>query len=102
MAVFNRLTSYIEGIQLILYTYAYIRYTVMAKTIAISDEVYRLLKKAKLPNESFSTVIKRNFRKGRISDLAGRKTISRKDWEEAMKHLAASEITTSRKLKKGL
>ena len=73
----------------------------MAKTIAISDEVYKLLKKAKLPNESFSSVIKRNFKRSRISDLAGRKTISRKDWEEAMKHLAASEFTTSKRLEKG-
>ena len=74
----------------------------MAKTIAISDEVYKLLKKAKLPNESFSSVIKRNFKRGRISDLAGRMTISRKDWQEAMQHLATSEFATSKKLKKGL
>ena len=44
----------------------------------------------------------RKIMRGRISDLAGRMTISRKDWQEAMQHLATSELTTSKKLKKGL
>ncbi len=72
----------------------------MAKTIAVSDEVYKLLKKSKLPNESFSSVIRRNFRKSKVSDLAGRKTISRIDWEAAMRHILESETITSEQLKK--
>ena len=72
----------------------------MAKTIAVSDEVYKLLKKSKLPDESFSSVIKRNFRKSKISDMAGRKTISRVDWEYAMRHMLESEAITSDRLKK--
>ena len=72
----------------------------MAKTIAVSDEIYKLLNKSKLPNESFSSVIKRNFRKSKVSDLAGRKTISRLDWEDAMRHVLESETITSERLKK--
>ncbi|MBX8635164.1 MAG: hypothetical protein KIS30_05045 [Thermoplasmata archaeon] len=72
----------------------------MAKTIAVSDEVYKLLKKSKLPNESFSSVIKRNFKKSEISDIAGRKTISRVDRDEAMRHILESETITSERLNK--
>ena len=41
----------------------------MAKTIAISDEVYEMLSKAKMKGESFSDVIKRLLRRQRISDI---------------------------------
>lgn len=52
----------------------------MAKTIAVSDDVYEVLAKIKLPGESFSDVIRRSLRKGaRLSDIAGSKTISRKE-----------------------
>ncbi|MGC8997802.1 MAG: antitoxin VapB family protein [Candidatus Bathyarchaeia archaeon] len=58
----------------------------MAKTIAVSDDVYELLLKAKLPNESFSDVIRRSIKKGmRISDIACSKTISEEDWEKVLK-----------------
>lgn len=58
----------------------------MAKTIAVSDDVYELLVKAKLPNESFSDVIRRSIKKGmKISDIAGSKTISEEDWEKVLK-----------------
>ncbi|MEM2335934.1 MAG: antitoxin VapB family protein [Candidatus Bathyarchaeia archaeon] len=58
----------------------------MAKTIAVSDDVYELLLKAKLPNESFSDVIRRSIKKGmRISNIAGSKTISEEDWKKVVK-----------------
>jgi predicted CopG family antitoxin len=41
----------------------------MAKTIAVSDEVYRLLERAKLNDESFSEVIKRLLKRQQISDV---------------------------------
>jgi predicted CopG family antitoxin len=70
----------------------------LARTITISDEVYELLKRSKLPNESFSAVIRRNLRKGKLVEIAGSGTLSKDDWERAKKHLAASERRSLRKL----
>jgi len=54
----------------------------MAKTIAVSNEVYDLLAKSKLPHESFSDVIRRSLRRGmRLSDIAGSRTVSGEEWE---------------------
>ncbi len=56
----------------------------MAKTIAVSDDVYDLLVKSKLPNESLSDVIRRSIKKGvRLSDIAGSKTISEENWKKS-------------------
>jgi predicted CopG family antitoxin len=42
------------------------------KTITIMDDAYDLLKKSKLPNESFSDVIRREFSsKKKMSDFFG-------------------------------
>jgi len=58
----------------------------VARTIAISDEVYEMLKKLKLPGESFSDVIKRLIKRGgRLSDIAGSGTITKEGWEELKK-----------------
>lgn len=58
----------------------------MAKTIAVSDDVYNLLVKSKLPNESFSDVIRRSLKRGmKLSDIAGSCTISGKEWEKVAK-----------------
>ena len=55
----------------------------MAKTIAVSDDVYKLLTKSKLPNESFSDVIRRSLKKGmRLTDIAGSRTIDKEDWKK--------------------
>jgi predicted CopG family antitoxin len=70
----------------------------LARTIAISDEVYELLKKSKLPSESFSSVIRRNLRKGKLSEIVGSGTITRTDWEKAKKYLSAAERITTRGL----
>ena len=70
----------------------------MARTIAISDEVYELLKRSKLPGESFSTVIKRSLHKRKLSEVAGSRTLSKDDWARAKERLAEAENLTSRKL----
>jgi len=41
----------------------------MAKTIAVSDDVYEMLSKAKMKGESFSDVIKRLLKRQKISDI---------------------------------
>ena len=70
----------------------------MARTIAISDDVYELLKRSKLPNESFSSVIRRNMKRGKLSEIAGSHTISTSDWKKAKKLLLGSEERTARKM----
>jgi len=51
--------------------------TVLAKTIAVSNEVYELLKKIKLPGESFSDVIMRLIkRRGSLLDIVGSNTVA--------------------------
>jgi len=55
----------------------------MAKSIMVSDDVYEALKKAKLPGESFSDVIRRLLReRPRISELAGKRTVTKEEWKE--------------------
>ena len=63
----------------------------LARTIAISDEVYESLKRSKLPGVSFSAVIRRRLRKGKLTDVAGSGTMSKADWRKAKKCLLASE-----------
>jgi predicted CopG family antitoxin len=71
----------------------------MARTIAVSEEVYALLKKNKLPNESFSKVIKRSIKpRVRLLDIAGSKILTREDWKEAEKQLRKSERNALKKM----
>jgi predicted CopG family antitoxin len=70
----------------------------LARTIAISDEVYELLKRSKLPGESFSTVIKRSLHKRNLSEVAGSRTLAREDWAKARERLAEAEQMTSQRL----
>jgi len=58
----------------------------MAKTIAVSDDVYELLLKSKLRNESFSETIRRALKKGlKLSDIAGSSTVTKEDWLKVAK-----------------
>ena len=58
----------------------------MTKTIAVSNDVYELLVKSKLPNESFSDVIRRALKKGmNLSDIAGSRTVTKEDWRKVTK-----------------
>jgi len=70
----------------------------MARTIAVSEEVYILLKKSRGPKDSFSKVIKRSLkRRTKLSDIAGSGTISKTEWEKAKAVIKKSEeITRSR------
>ena len=71
----------------------------MAKTIAVSDAVYKKLKKARMPGESFSSTINRSLEmKPRLSDIVGTQTLTREDWKEVQKLLAKSERKTLQRL----
>jgi len=71
----------------------------MARTIAVSDEVYKKLKKAKKPGESFSSAIKRSLEmRPKLSEIAGNRTLSREDWDEAQRALVKAERKTLDKL----
>ena len=73
----------------------------MAKTIAVSDDVYQLLRKVKLPGESFSDVIRRGLGHGvKLTDIYGSGTISKADWAKVRKTIRESEMITRRKLDK--
>jgi len=73
----------------------------MARTIAVSDEVYELLVKSKLPNESFSDVIRRSLKRGmKLSDIAGSHTISKEDWERVSKAFETQRRMDEEKRKK--
>lgn len=72
----------------------------MARTIAISDDVYELLKKVRLPGESFSGVIRRNLKRTKLSDIIGSGTISQDDWAEARVQLLEAQQRTAQKLRK--
>ncbi len=73
----------------------------MAKTIAVSNDVYELLRKVKLPGESFSDVIRRGLSHGvKLTDIYGSGTISKADWIRVQKSIRESEDITRRKLDK--
>jgi predicted CopG family antitoxin len=73
----------------------------MAKTIAVSDDVYQLLKKVKLPGESFSDVIRRGLDRGvKLTDNYGSGTISKANWIKVHRIIRESEEITRRKLSK--
>jgi len=59
----------------------------LAKKIAVSNEVYDLLRRSKLPRESFSSLIKRKLQKGMLSEIVGKGTITKAHWEKAKKRL---------------
>ena len=67
--------------------YIFICYIVMARTIMVSDEVYEMLKKMKLPGESFSDVIKRLLkRRGSLLDIAGSGTVTEEGWRMLLEY----------------
>lgn len=67
----------------------------MARTIAVSDEVYVLLKKTKMPDESFSKVIRRSLKRvSKLSDIVGSGTLSYADWKRTQRKIRDAEETT--------
>lgn len=82
----NRKFSLLINSYIYLYVYDSFDGENMAKTIAVSDEVYELLMKSKLPDESFSETIRRALKKGmKLSDIAGSGTVTREEWVKVAK-----------------
>jgi Uncharacterized ACR, COG1753. len=74
---------------------------IMAKTIAVSDETYNLLKNSKADDESFSDLIKKSLKKrSRLARLIGSRTLDRKDWEKVKHIIEKSELMTEEELSK--
>jgi predicted CopG family antitoxin len=72
----------------------------LAKTIAVSDDVYDLLRKAKVPGESYSDVIRRGLKRGlRLSDIAGSGTITVEQWNRTQKVLRTADQVNRKKLR---
>jgi len=69
----------------------------MAKTIAISDEAYEKLVKIKLPGESFSDVIIKTLKRAGLSDIAGSKTVTKKEWKRVVKAFQAQRELDERR-----
>ncbi len=71
----------------------------MAKTIAVSDEVYKKLKKARMPGESFSSAIKRSLEtRPKLSQLVGDQILSPEDWAKTRQILNKAQRRTAGKL----
>jgi predicted CopG family antitoxin len=71
----------------------------MAKTIAVSDDVYEMLSKAKMKNESFSSVIRRLLKRQKISDIP--KIFDEDEWakvEKAFKEQKKLDTKRTREL----
>lgn len=73
----------------------------MARTIAVSDDVYELLLKSKLPNESFSETIRRALKKGmKLSDIAGSCTVTKEEWEKVTKAFELQRKLNEKRIKR--
>ena len=71
----------------------------MAKTIAVSDEVYKKLKKARVPGESFSATIKRSLEaRPKLSSIAGSAILTKEDWNQTKKAISRAERKTLEEL----
>ena len=72
----------------------------MAKTIAVSDDVYELLKKTKVSGESYSDVIRRGLKRSlRLSDVAGSRTVTVEQWRRTQKILSSADKLSRKKLR---
>lgn len=75
----------------------------MAKTIAVSDDVYKKLKKARMPGESFSAAIRRTMEnRPKLASVVGSRTLTQEEWNEAKRILAKSEKKTLEKLSRNV
>ena len=73
----------------------------MAKNIAVSDEVYKVLNQLKLGNESFTDVIKRLLPpKSMLSDIAGTRTFSYQEWSEVQDAFKEQRALDNERMKK--
>ena len=75
--------------------------TVLAKTIAVSNEVYEVLKKIKLPGESFSDVIMRLIkRRGSLLDIVGSNTVTEEGWKMLIKYRELANLAALKRKKR--
>ncbi len=73
----------------------------MAKNIAVTDDVYKVLNQLKLENESFSDVIKRLLPpKSMLSDIAGTKTFSYQEWSQIQNAFKDQRALDDERMKK--
>ena len=73
----------------------------MAKNIAVSDDVYKILNQLKLGNESFSAVIKKLLpQKSMLSDIAGTKTFSYQEWSKIQNAFQDQRALDNERMKK--
>lgn len=64
----------------------------ISKVIMVTDDVYERLSRIRRPGESFSDVIARLLsNKPRLSDIAGSKTISKKEWNKVKRKFERQE-----------
>lgn len=70
-----------------------------AKTLAVSEDAYRVLEHLKAPGESFSDVILRYYKRGPYRDLAGAwKDASPRQIQALRRELAAMRQRSDEKL----
>lgn len=75
----------------------------MGKVIMVSEEVYEKLRRLKRPGESFSDVIDRLIgRRPGLTDIAGRRTISREDWIKVQRMFKIRDILDEERRKRFL
>lgn len=71
----------------------------MAKTIAVSDEIYELLTRAKMKDESFSDVIRRLLKRKDLTEVP--KVFDEKEWAtvaEAFKKQRELDVTRRKEM----
>ena len=84
------------------YTYTYIGRKMVSKNISITEEVYNLLSKVKLEDESFSDAISRLIRSGgKLGECAGLwKDMSKKELEELGAGIKVARRSADERLRK--
>jgi len=84
------------------YTYTYIGRKMVSKNISITEDVYDLLSKVKLEDESFSDAIARLIRSGgKLSECAGLwKDMSKEELEELKVGVEEARRSADERLRK--
>jgi len=68
----------------------------MARTLAISDDVYEMVSKVKMKGESFSDVIRRLLKRQKISDIP--KIFDESEWEKVEKAFGRQKELDAKRL----
>ena len=94
--------TYVETALNSVYTYTYIGRNMVSKTISITEDVYNLLSKMKLEDESFSDAISRLIRSGgKLGECAGLwKDMSKEELEELEAGIKGARRSADERLRK--